>query len=108
MGNDTEVTIKALTWIASPIVVAALVVAMLPLSFYEGWALTYVWKWFFVPLFHLPELSIWNAAGVALVVRHLHPHCDDKRKWKERLISWLVGPPLFLFCGFCIHWLAVR
>lgn len=34
----------------------------------KGWALTKLWAWFVVPVFHLPVLSIVQGIGLTLVV----------------------------------------
>ena len=47
----------------------AIVVIGSPIAFYlRGWALTYMWKWFIVPPFHLPELSVYHAVGLSFIV----------------------------------------
>jgi hypothetical protein len=34
----------------------------------QGLAVSILWRWFTVPLFGLPELTLWQAIGVSLVV----------------------------------------
>ncbi|SRR5258708_201530 len=36
-----------------------------------GYILSILWGWFFVPIFHLPQVSIALAIGIGLVVRML-------------------------------------
>ena len=34
----------------------------------NGWVLRYLWGWFVVPIFHLPNLTVPEAMGLAMVV----------------------------------------
>ena len=46
----------------------------------NGWVLSIIWKWFFVPTLHLPSLSIPQAIGIALVVSFLTKQDIDCKK----------------------------
>lgn len=35
---------------------------------WEGFVLSCLWKWFIVPIFHLPALAVIQASGIALIV----------------------------------------
>jgi len=52
------------------------------LTLLRGWALSVLWSWFMVPIFHAPPLSIAQATAVSLVVSLLcHqqiPQKDDE------------------------------
>ena len=63
----------------------------------RGWALSTLWGWFAVPIFHLPALSIPQAIGVSIVVSLLTyqriPEGAKDKKWDPIAHSVLV--PLF-------------
>ncbi len=40
-------------------------------SIWSGYVLTILWHWFVVPTFQLPELTIFPAIGIAMVVSYL-------------------------------------
>lgn len=89
--------------IAAP-VVAVFYLLLLPMVLLEGWVLTKLWVWFVVPLFGLPALGVWSAAGIALVVgllTHQDPDCESpKRDFDQstaRFIAMLYKPLAWLF-----------
>ena len=55
----------------------------------NGWALSVLWKWFIVPVFGAPILTIPAAIGVAMVVNYLTEKINmnnkDEREWGEKL-----------------------
>ena len=43
-------------------------ILLIPCMVWRGYVLSILWKWFMVPLFHLPALNIPFAMGLALIV----------------------------------------
>ncbi len=62
-------------------------------SLMNGWALSILWKWFVIPIFTLPSLSIIQAIGVSMVVGILTSHSstiDSSKEWTE-IINTYIG-----------------
>ena len=55
----------------------------------QGWALSILWKWFVVPPFAFPALSIVQAIGFSLVVRFITIGYQNPKSGKE--ISDILG-----------------
>lgn len=78
-----------------------------------GWAVSKLWIWFIVPVFHLPVLSIPAAIGLALIVKFLTEDIDlnkqegEERPWEHKLLlGFMVGtfrPLMALFVGWIIQ-----
>lgn len=88
------------------ILLVGLLVAPL-LAALQGWCLATLWNWFIVDLFKVRPLGIWEAFGLALVVRIFtwskEPKSDDE--WYVQLLAPALA---YLFCvvvGYMIyHW----
>jgi hypothetical protein len=79
-----------------------------PVAALDGWVLTKMWAWFVMPLFPVPALHVWMAAGLALTVRLIKGlgYCEDKRKFSVQFIGYFTGPLFVLLFGWIIHrWL---
>ncbi len=81
-------------------------------SIFNGYALKVLWGWFIVPIFHLPQLTIPSAIGIALVVGYLTKQTNDCKKEKERsggeaffhLIALaILQPSVALFMGWIVQ-----
>jgi len=80
-------------------------------SIYGGYALTILWKWFVVPIFHTPELSIPSAIGIALVVNYLTKHTSDCKKEEksfstrmvEGTVEVLLKPSFAILMGWVVQ-----
>lgn len=75
----------------------------------NGWALTKLWGWFVVNQFKLAPLSIPAAIGLALLVRFLTIHFDDKKdekSWADKLIYGFclgtIWPLMVVLIGFIV------
>lgn len=68
----------------------------------NGYALSVLWAWFMVPVFHLPEIGIAQASGISLVVgmmTHQVTPVDKEREWWEEPITILGRPLIALLLG---------
>lgn len=62
----------------------------------NGWALSVLWGWFIVPVLKVPQLTILQAIGVAMVVSFLTKNysTSDKSKGTADLIGDLIAATL--------------
>lgn len=89
----------------------ALGVGFVVASIFGGWVLTVLWRWFIIPTFGLPALSIPLAIGINLVVGHLvllsQPNTDKGKSifdnLAESLVFAMTTRTLFLISGFILH-----
>lgn len=71
----------------------------------NGLALTVLWRWFVMPVFSLPPLTIPQALGIALVVAFLthqtesDGHSDGIQRWVNFLYGGLIRPLFALGLG---------
>ncbi len=71
------------------------------LAIWQGYVLSILWGWFFVPL-GLPTISIAHAIGIALVVgvlRGMPPESKSENTF-SRLGIWFVGTLILLAVGY--------
>lgn len=89
--------------------VAALMVAC---SILNGYVLSVLWGWFMVPVFHLPQLPVAPAIGLALIVSYLTYQPEPNYQEEEetagqrfaRSTSLVLGRPLLaLLFGWIVH-----
>jgi len=75
-------------------------------SIYRGFVLTLLWKWFAVPIFNLPSLSLVEAIGVSVLVGFLlggsRSYNDDNKDGKK-LITAFMAPAVALLLGWVVH-----
>lgn len=92
---------------------AALVVIVVPLSYViDGFVLSKLWAWLIVPVFGVPELSIFSAIALAVVVGYLFPRSatkseDDKNKsdierWGVAVGTFFMRPTVALLIGWIL------
>jgi hypothetical protein len=80
-------------------------------SILNGWALSVLWGWFFVPTLGLPELGIVQAIGIAMVVGYLtYQHIDTQPKDGEAMgkivsavIQSVARPVFAVTFGWVVH-----
>lgn len=61
----------------------------------NGYVLSVVWAWFIVPVFGLPEISVAQGLGIALVVgmmTHQDVPLDKEQEWWAPAMTTLVKP----------------
>ena len=77
----------------------------------RGWVLTILWSWFVVPTFHVPEISIPVAIGLALTIGMFQTkkiQTEEKsKKSSSELFGEILGvglgaPLLVLFFGWIV------
>ena len=88
-------------------VVALLVIS----SVLNGWVLSILWGWFFVPVLDLPQLSTIQAIGIAMVVSYLTYQHIESDSSKDDTTTALVKaffmaifrPLLTLLFAWIVH-----
>tara|TARA_Y100000034_G_scaffold48390_1_gene59756 strand:+ start:7165 stop:7476 length:312 start_codon:yes stop_codon:yes gene_type:complete len=83
---------------------------IISLSIIHGWVLTYLWAWFVVPIFSVPELTIAQAMGLSLIIGMwtYNPQAtqqqedEDKYKALARFVAICLRPFIVLFIGYII------
>lgn len=90
--------------------VALAAVGIVGSVFVDGFVISTLWRWFVLPLFSLPALTVAQAVGLALCVRAIRPviieHDDkgDTRKAWLRLFKYgVLGPAFLLLTGYAVH-----
>lgn len=78
-------------------------------SIWRGYVFSVLWKWFIVPIFGLPLLSIPVAIGIALVASFLayqYHYVKDERSESEKLFGamgiMMFYPALVLLIGWIV------
>lgn len=77
-------------------------------GFWVGLTLSVLWGWFAVPLFGLPVLTVWQAYGLALIVRTLQRCKVEKNDdgFGLAMAKAIAAPPfiagLMLGVGWCV------
>lgn len=78
----------------------------------NGWALSVLWGWFVVPLFNLPQLTIIQAIGLAMVVGFLtkdYSPAKYKDMTLEERIGNLISITVFLpIMSIAMGWLVLQ
>jgi hypothetical protein len=77
-------------------------------SVFRGWILTLLWAWFVVPQFHLSQLTIPIAIGLALILGYLtQPNIGtkepEKTSWAATFLASFIGPIITLGVGWIVH-----
>jgi|OM-RGC.v1.031168147 hypothetical protein len=90
--------------IAFPIVIVLFTVG----AILKGWVLSILWGWFIVPVFHLPQLSVVAAIGVAMALSYTVNGLTSGKGNKDkdgvaRILTMLLGPFVVLFVGWIVH-----
>jgi hypothetical protein len=69
---------------------------------FNGYTLSFLWKWFIIPMFNLPDFSLPHFIGLSLTMR-----IDVREKFKDEhsreLKMILVKPVLVLILGWIIQ-----
>jgi hypothetical protein len=90
--------------------IIVLIVVSILSTLWNGYVLSALWRWFIVPAFSAPALSLGFAIGVALVVNYLTNHtkidAESDKSWGKLLLDGaLLGaikPALALLFGWIV------
>jgi len=95
--------------VAGILFVPMLVVITLVFTIWDGWVLSVLWRWFAVPIFHLPSITISTAIGIALICGLLtHQYQVDPKETAsgQKLIRFLapfIGGTIALIVGYIVR-----
>ena len=82
--------------------------AALPIFFFlmvlRGYVLSQLWLWFLVPMFKLPEITVFGAYGICLIFSFLIPSRYDFETDKQKLKTIIEGIT-FPFFVLLIGWI---
>lgn len=78
----------------------------------NGWVLSHLWRWFFVPVLDLPAIGIAQAIGISLVVGYLthqipkettyEANKSKTEKFLEAVLMGVIRPLFALLIGFIV------
>lgn len=76
-------------------------------SMWRGYVLMVLWRWFMVPAFHLPSLTLTLAIGLSLIVGYLTHHTptkddDDSPDFGRLVCLALIYPAFALLVGWLV------
>jgi hypothetical protein len=93
MGNKEEVTNQILSCFG---IWAYLAIVLVGGTIFQAWIMTILWRWFIVPFFSQPELSIPYAIGLTIIISMFKTvKLDDKEE--EDLIDRIFKSIGFVF-----------
>lgn len=83
-----------------------LILLVVPLVLLKAWVLTYLWKWYVVPMFGLPPLRLVFAFGLSLTANYLLPsHTENgKQNGATLLVQLVISPFVALALGWIGTW----
>ena len=89
--------------------VIGVVALMIVTSILNGYVLSVLWGWFFVPTLELPPLTIVQAIGIAMVVNYHTSHrgesaSDKDKSAAEKLIEGIVYAIIYPFFALLFGW----
>lgn len=104
MSSDKENKDLILGAILGPPVVIVVYLLALSLTALRGWAISFLWQWFLVEEFGLPEMSVPRCIAIYFLVScftHQWVPTPKVDVWKWWLGAF-VGPVLWIATGFLI------
>jgi len=82
-----------------------LILFIVPLILLKAWVLTWLWKWYVIPVFGLPPLRLVFAFGLSLTANYLLPNGpSEKLKGPALLAQWIISPLVALALGWMGTW----
>ena len=78
----------------------------------HGWALSILWGWFVVPLFHVPLVTPLQASGVVLIIQFLtYKTGKDENEDKAEVlvkafVASIIFPLMYVGLGWTVHQIA--
>ncbi|PZM77302.1 MAG: hypothetical protein DKM50_13400 [Candidatus Margulisiibacteriota bacterium] len=87
------------------------IIGIMPIIIINGWILTIFWKWFFIPIFNLPQLTIAVSIGIILTIRFLigktkYTKTTEPSNWGIFIITLFEGILNSIFMlgiGWIVH-----
>lgn len=64
---------------------------MVPIAIARGYCLSVLWRWFAVPIFHLPTLTIAQAIGIGMVVGMFQTSTSSGKHSGKEVTSIIFG-----------------
>jgi hypothetical protein len=101
---------SAFTMVAAVIVMPFMVVVLIPILLWFGWAVSILWGWFVAPVFGLPAITISQAAGLSLVLSAMRAKLSapkDETGLALKVLTVVIGPPMAVGVGWVVKWLAL-
>ena len=91
----------------------ALFVIVIPASvIMNGWVLSIMWRWFIVPFFHLPELTIAYAVGISMVISLFKDKSsvsqNNEKSLSEKIISAFVYAFILPLLSLGFGWIVLQ
>ena len=90
-----------------PIALVMMLAFIIPLALYYAWAATYLWAWFVVPVFAVPQLSVLQMWGILLTLGMMRARFDTEKKNSDNfgsaLFALAFAPLLTLGIGYAIR-----
>lgn len=84
-----------------------------PYALWNGFVASILWRWFVSSTFHVPVISVLEAAGLALLISFItnqtapdtYAELQKKpmEKFSERLVAAVLGPAITLAIGAIVH-----
>jgi cytochrome bd-type quinol oxidase subunit 1 len=75
-------------------------------SMWRGYVLMVLWRWFIVPAFHLPPLTLTLAIGLSLIVGYLTHQApttkDESPAFGRSVLLALIFPAIALLVGWLV------
>lgn len=109
-SSDAGFLATLIAWIIVLLLVVLIVgIVMIYGTLACAFVLRYLWVWFIIPVFHLPELTMGQAAGLGLVIAFLthqtttNKEEDDSGKKNGKIAAALLSPWITLGIGYLIH-----
>lgn len=78
------------------------IATLILISLWKAWAVAILWAWFVTPIFSLPAIGYWQAAGLVLFVSTLRANTITKGSNAHAFNSIILGPPVAVAFGWLI------
>jgi hypothetical protein len=76
----------------------------LPVVILKSWVISWLWHWYAVPVFHVPELRLVFAFGINLMVSYILPTVAAPTIQKK-LAEVLLAPIVYALLTVSVGWL---
>lgn len=76
--------VASLITLGSAMIASLVALMVIPMMLLKAWVLTYLWAWFVMPMFDLPQLTLVHAMGFVLLVNFLRSAGSNMSNYKDR------------------------